>query len=118
MKTKGMKGRSDKRFSPKHKIKKGDKVLVISGSSKGKSGEVLEVIPEKSRLIVADVNIVKKHKKPTNETQGGIIEMPAPIHISNVQLLDPKTGAPTRVGRKMVDGKIERYSKKTGEIIK
>lgn len=112
------KGRSDKRFAPKLKIKKGDKVLVISGSNKGKSGEVLEVFPLESRLIVSDVNMVKKHRKPTNNAPGGIVEIPAPIHISNVQLLDPKTGKATRVGRKLVDGKLQRYSKKSGEIIK
>lgn len=103
---------------PKSPIKKGDVVLVIAGADKGKKGNVVEVIRDKQRVIVEDVNIVKKHRKPTQNEPGGIIEMPAPIHISNVQLLDPKSGEPTRIGRKLVDGKLVRYSKKSGEIIK
>ena len=78
----------------------------------------MEVFPEKNRAIVEEVNIVKKHQKPTNDNPGGIIEKPAPIHISNLQLIDPKTGEASRVGRKEVDGKLVRYSKKSGEIIK
>jgi large subunit ribosomal protein L24 len=112
------KGRSDKRFTPKFKLKQGDKVVVISGSNKDKTGEILQVFPKESRVIVDGVNIVKKHQKPTNENQGGIVEMPAPIHISNVQLLDPKTGVPTRVGRRVEDDNVVRYSKKSGETIK
>jgi len=103
---------------PKSPIKKGDVVLVIAGADKGKKGNVVEVIRDKQRVIVEDVNIVKKHRKPTQNEPGGIIEMPAPIHISNVQLLDPKSGEPTRIGRKLVDGKLVRFSKKSGEIIK
>ncbi len=92
--------------------------MVIAGINKGKTGEVLEVFPKKYRAIVDNVNIVKKHQKPTQANpSGGIIEVPAPIHISNLMLLDPKTGEPTRIGRKLVDGKMVRYSKKTGEII-
>jgi large subunit ribosomal protein L24 len=106
-----------KRFAPKLHIKKGDRVMVIAGSSKGESGEVLEVFPDKNRAIVSDLNIVKKHTKATNDNPGGINEMPAPIHVSNLMLIDPKTGAPTRIGRKLVDGKLKRYSKKSGEII-
>lgn len=106
------------RFAPKIKIKKGDQVVVIAGASKGKKGEVLEVHPLKNRAVVEEVNIVKKHKKPTNDNPGGIIEMAAPIHISNLMLIDPKSGEPTKVGRKVEDGKIVRYSKKSGEIIK
>lgn len=113
-----MKGRSDKRFKPKFKIKKGDKVYVIAGASKSVTGEVLEVDTKNSRIIVEGVNIVKKHKKPTNDNPGGIIEVPAGIHISNVMLVDPKTGEPTRVGRREEGDRIERYSKKSGEIIK
>ncbi len=109
-----------KRFAPKLKIKKGDRVVVISGAYKDrdKVREVLEVFPEKNRVIVDQVNIVKRHTKPTQNSQGGIIEKPAPIHISKLMLVDPKTGQPTRVGRKEVDGKLVRYSKKSGEIIK
>ena len=106
------------RFAIKHKIKKGDKVVVISGAYKGTEGQVLEVQPKKSLAIVDGVNIRKKHTKPVNNNPGGIIEINAPIHISNLMLIDPKTGEPTKVGRKLVDGKLQRYSKKSGEIIK
>ena len=109
---------NQQRFAPKLNIKKGDTVVVIAGAQKGAKGEVLEVLPKKNRVIVEQVNIVKKHQKPTQENAGGIIEKAAPIHISNVMLVDPKTGEPTRVGRKEVDGKLVRYSKKSGEIIK
>lgn len=109
-----------KRFTPKLKIKKGDKVVVISGAYKDrkKVREVLEIIPEKNRAIVDQVNIAKKHTKPTQDNPGGINEITTPIHISNLMLVDPKTGEPTRVGRKEEDGKLVRYSKKSGEIIK
>ncbi len=107
-----------KRFAPKLHIKKGDRVRVMAGTNKGREGEVLEVFPKKQRAIVDGVNIVKKHRKPMGDNPGGIVEMPAPIHISNLMLLDPKTGEPTRIGRKEVDGKLVRYSKKSGEIIK
>jgi large subunit ribosomal protein L24 len=106
------------RFSPKLHIKKGDRVVVIAGSYKGAQGEVLEVLPEKNRAVVENVNLVKKHTKAVNNNPGGINEVPAPVHISNLMLLDPKTGQPTRIGRKVVDGKNVRYSKKSGEIIK
>jgi len=106
------------RFAPKLHIKKGDRVKVIAGSWKGKEGEVLEVIPLKSRAVVEGVNIVKKHQKATETKQAGIVEIEAPIHISNLMLIDPKTGDPTRIGRKIVDDKIVRYSKKSGEIYK
>lgn len=108
-----------KRFSPKLKIKKGDRVIVVAGAYKdmNKVREVLEVIPERNRAIVDEVNIVKKHMKPTQDNPGGITEVAAPIHISNLMLVDPKSGEPTRVGRKEVDGKLVRYSKKSGEII-
>ena len=107
-----------KRFAPKMRIKKGDQVMVTEGAYKGKKGRVLEVYPAKSRVLVEGVNIVKKHQKPTNDNPGGIISREAPIHISNLMLVDPKTGEATRIGRKLVDGKLVRYSKKTGEIIK
>ncbi len=106
------------RFAPKLKIKKGDQVIVIAGAYKGKKGRVLEVYPLKNRALVEGVNIVKKHQKPTNDNPGGIIEKEAPIHISNILIIDPKTGDATRVGRKLENGKLVRYSKKTGEIIK
>ncbi|MFK8103311.1 MAG: 50S ribosomal protein L24 [Saprospiraceae bacterium] len=100
------------------KIKKGDKVVVIAGADKGKEGEVLKMLPAKNRAIVEGVNVAKKHMKPTNENPGGINDIALSIHLSNLMLIDPKTGGPTRVGRKQVDGKSERYSKKSGEIIK
>ncbi|MEM6722664.1 MAG: 50S ribosomal protein L24 [Bacteroidota bacterium] len=99
------------------KLKKGDTVVVIAGSNKGKQGEILQMFPEKNKAIVADVNIVRKHVKPTPEDEGGIRDVEAPIHLSNLMLVDPKSGEPTRVGRKEVDGKLVRYSKKSGEII-
>ena len=109
---------SGKIFQPKLKIKKGDKVLVIAGNSKGSTGEVLEVFPAKQRIIVEGVNLVKKHQKPTNDSPGGIVDVAAPIHISNIKLVDPKSGNPTRVGRRVEDGKIVRFSKSSGETIK
>lgn len=109
---------ANKRFAPKVKIKKGDTVVVIAGRDKGSEGEVLQVIAEKNRAVVSGINIVKKHNKPTAETPGGINSIPAPIHISNLMLKDPKSGNATRVGRKLVDGKLQRYSKESGEIIK
>ena len=99
-------------------IKKGDQVVVIAGNSKGKSGEVLEVLRAKNRAIVSGLNLVKKHTKATQDEEGGINEVEASIDLSNLALLDPKSGKPTRVGRKNVDGKSVRYSKKSGEIIK
>lgn len=106
------------RFAPKLHLKKGDKVQIIAGADKGKEGVILEVFPDKYRAIVENVNIVKKHTKPTNENPGGIHDMAAPIHMSNLMLVDPKSGEPTRVGRKLLDGKLVRFSKKSGEIIK
>ncbi len=104
------------KFTGKLHIRKGDKVMVISGNHKGETGEVLEVFPAKYRAIVDNVNMVKKHRKPTQDNPGGIIEIPASLHISNLMLIDPKTGEPTRIGRKLVDGKLVRYSKKSGEL--
>jgi len=105
------------RFAPKFHIKKGDKVMVIAGAYKGEEGEVLEMFPKKNRAIVDNVNMVKKHSKPVGTNPGGINDIPAPIHLSNLMLLDPKTGEPTRIGRKRVDGKLVRYAKKSNEII-
>ena len=100
-------------------IKKGDTVYVNAGNDKGKTGKVLTVIPAKDRVIVEGINLVSKHTKPNaKQPQGGIIKQEAGIHISNLQLIDPKSGKPTRVGHKMVDGKKIRYAKKSGEEIK
>ena len=106
-----------KRFKLKQNIRSGDNVVVIAGDDKGKTGVVLAVQLDKQRAIVEGVNIVKKHVKATQDAEGGIQEMAAPVHLSNLALVDPKTGTATRVGRKLVDGKSVRYSKKTGNII-
>ncbi len=107
-------------MSVKLHIKKGDTVCVIAGDNKGQQGKVLKVEVSKSRAIVEGVNIVKKATKPNAKNpQGGIVEQEAPIHVSNLQLLDPKSGKPTKVGRKLnADGKLVRYAKKSGEEIK
>lgn len=109
---------SNTRFTPKLKIKKGDKVVVITGASKGVEGTVLEVFPKKNRVVVEGVNVAKKHTKPTNDNPGGINEINKTIDISNLKLVDPKTGEPTKIGRRVEDGKIVRYSKKSGQTIK
>ncbi len=109
---------TQKRFAPKLHIKKGDRVMVIAGDDKGKVGDVLEVLPDKNRAIVENVQVRKRHRKPTNENPGGIMEISAPVHLSNLMLVDPKSGKPTRIGRKTVDGKLVRYAKSSGEIIK
>lgn len=107
-----------KRFAPKLHVRKGDQVMVMAGDDKGKTGVVLQVIPEKNRAVVEGVNIVKKHIKATQNQEGGIQEMEATIHLSNLAVLDPKTGEPTRVGRREENGASVRYSKKTGNVIK
>jgi len=107
-----------KRFAPKWKVKKGDKVKILSGEYKGIVSSVMRVYPDKGRVLVEDVNMVKKHQKPTNDHPGGIIEQPATINISNVMVVDPKTGEASRVGRREENGKLVRYSKKSGETIK
>ncbi len=101
-------------------IKKGDTVMVIAGNYEGQKGRVLDIIRKTDRAIVEGVNMIKKHTKPNTEhPQGGIVEKEAPIHISNLMLVDPKTGKPTRIGRKLDEnGKLVRYSKKSGEEIK
>lgn len=108
---------STKKHPTKLHLKRGDKVLVLSGNSRGKTGEVTQVFPAKNRAIVEGVNMVKKHVKATQDDAGGIQEMEASIHISNLQVIDPKTNQAGRIGRKIEDGKSVRYSKKTGNII-
>lgn len=101
-------------------IKKGDTVYVLAGEDRGKTGRVLKVLVTKQRAIVEGVNIVTKATKPSaKHPQGGLVKMEAPIHISNLSLLDPKTGKPTRIGRRRNDeGKLVRYAKRSGEEIK
>ena len=103
----------------KFNIKKGDTVYVNSGNDKGKTGKVLSVLTEKDRVIVEGINLVSKHTKPnTKQPQGGIIKQEAAIHISNVNLIDPASSKPTRVGFKVEDGKKVRVAKKSGQEIK
>lgn len=106
------------------KIKKNDTVMVIAGNDRGKTGKVLKVFPKESRLIVEGINIRKRHTKPTQKNpQGGILEKEAPIHISNVMIIDPKTNEPTRVGAKIIldektgKKKVARVSKASGEML-
>ncbi len=104
----------------KRNIRKDDTVKVISGNHKGKSGKVMDLIAAKNRVIVEGINMVTKHIKPSAANpEGGIEKTEAGIHISNLMLVDPANGEPTRVGRKRnEEGKLQRYSKKTGEFIK
>ena len=102
----------------KLKIKKGDKVKVITGKSKGKIGDVLKVFPSEKKLIVSGVNLAKKHTKPTQTSEGGIVQKELPIHVSNVSHIYPKTNEITKVGYKILeDGTKVRFAKKSGEII-
>jgi len=101
-------------------IKKGDTVYVNAGEDKGKTGKVLKVLVKKQRAIVEGANFVSKSQKPNAKNpQGGIVKMEAPIHISNLNVVDPKSGKPTRIGRKLnAEGRLVRYAKKSGEEIK
>jgi large subunit ribosomal protein L24 len=105
---------------PKLKVKKGDLVKVIAGDSKGKEGKILEVLAAQNRVVVEGANMVSKHTKPNaTSPNGGIIKQEAALHISNVKLIDPKSGKPTRVGRKKnAEGKLVRVAKISGEEIK
>ncbi|USG66064.1 50S ribosomal protein L24 [Brevibacillus ruminantium] len=100
-------------------VKKGDTVIVITGKDKGKKGRVLAAYPKKDRVLVEGINLIKKHSRPTQTNpQGGIVTQEAPIHVSNVSLIDPKSGAATRIGYKVLDnGKKVRYAKKSGEVL-
>ncbi len=102
----------------KFKIKKGDRVVVITGREKGKSGEILKVLRKEDRVLVQGVNMVRRHTRPSQQSSGGIIEKEAPLHISNVAHVDPKTDKPTRVGYRMAEsGSKVRYAKGSGEQI-
>lgn len=99
-------------------VKKGDKVKVLSGKDRGKTGTVLEAYPKKDRVLVEGVNMIQKHAKPSQENpQGGILNQEATIHVSNVLPIDPKSGEPTRVGYEVRDGKKVRIAKKSGEAL-
>jgi large subunit ribosomal protein L24 len=105
---------------PKLHIRKGDTVLVLAGNDKSKTGKVLEVFADKNRAIVEGINMVTKHQKPSaGKPEGGIKKMEGTIHISNLMVIEPSNGKPTRTGRKLNEkGKLQRFSKKTGELIK
>ena len=105
-------------MAAKFKIKKGDRVVVTTGRDKGKSGEVLAVQRDRNRVLVQGVNLVKRHQKPSQTAQGGIIEKEASVHISNVAHIDPKSDQPTRVGYRLLDdGRKVRFAKGSGEVI-
>jgi len=102
----------------KLKIKKGDKVTVITGRDKGKTGEVLRIDPKNSRVLVQGVNMIKRHQGPSQTNPGGIIEKEAALHVSNVAHVDPKSDRPTRIGYRLDDGGLKvRYAKRSGELI-
>ena len=102
----------------KFKIRKGDRVAILSGKDKGKTGEILKMIPDGRRAIVQGVNMVKRHTAPSQAGAGGVVEKEASIHVSNISLIDPKDDRATRVGFKnLEDGRKVRYAKKSGEII-
>jgi len=102
----------------KLKIRKGDRVVVLTGKDKGRTGEVLRVIPKESRVVVQGVNVVKRHQRPTQFSAGGIEEKEAPVHVSNVAHIDPASSKPTRVGIRINDdGRKLRVAKRSGEAI-
>ncbi|MBR0295645.1 MAG: 50S ribosomal protein L24 [Bacilli bacterium] len=99
-------------------LKVGDKVIVIAGNDKGKTGTIQKVYPKLNKVVVENVNVRKKHKKPTQQnSEGSIVEVYAPIDASNVMLVDPKTKTPTRIGHKIVKGKKVRVAKKSGTVL-
>ncbi len=104
-------------MATKLKVKKGDKVVVITGRDKGKTGEIIEVNPTENRVKVRGVNMVKRHQKQTMQTPGGIIEKEAAIHVSNVAHVDPKTQKPTRIGYRMEGEEKIRFARRSGEKI-
>jgi large subunit ribosomal protein L24 len=100
------------------KIKKGDKVVVLTGRDKGRTGEVVQVMPKEERALVRGVNLVKRHQRQTANQEGGIISKEASIHLSNIAVADPKDGQPTRVGFKILDdGRKVRFAKRSGDLI-
>lgn len=101
----------------KMKIKKGDQVIVLSGDDKGKTGEVIKALPQEGKVVVQGVNTVKRHTKPSQTSAGGIISKEAPINVSNVAVVDPKSGKATKIGFKEENGKKVRFARKSGEVI-
>lgn len=105
-------------MNKKFKIKSGDEVIIIAGRSKGKKGKVTQVLKDKDRVIVQGANLIRRHTRPSAASAGGIIEKEASVHISNVALVDPSTGKPTKVGYKLLeDGQKVRISRKSGEVV-
>lgn len=105
-------------MAAKLKIKKGDRVIVTTGKDKGKIGEILKVLTKKGRAFVQDVNMIKRHQRPTQASGGGIVEKEAAIHISNLAHIDPKDDKPTRIGYKTLEGgRKVRFAKRSGEVI-
>ncbi len=104
--------------TPKLKIRKDDEVVIITGKDKGKRGKVLKVLPKEARVVVAGINLVKRHQRSGGMQAGGITEKEASIHVSNVMLADPKDGKPTRAGFKnLKDGRKVRFAKRSGEVV-
>ena len=101
----------------KMKIKKGDQVIVLSGDDKGKTGEVIKAMPREGKVVVQGVNMVKRHTKPSQTSAGGIVSKEAPINVSNVAVVDPKSGKATKIGFKEENGKKVRFARKSGEVI-
>ena len=108
-----------KNKQPKLHVRTGDTVKILAGNDRGKTGKIMQVLPEKNRAFVEGINMVTKHVKPSaNNPNGGIEKKEAPLHVSNLMVVDPSNGEPTKVGRKLNDNnKLQRYSKKTGEFI-
>ena len=104
-------------MSLKLKIKKGDQVIVLSGDDKGKTGEVVKAMPKEGKVVVQGVNLVKRHTKPSQTTPGGIVTKEAPISVSNVAIVDPKSNKASKIGYKEVDAKKVRVARKSGEVI-
>ncbi|MEQ1789865.1 MAG: 50S ribosomal protein L24 [Rickettsiales bacterium] len=104
-------------MSVKFKVKKGDEVIVIAGKEKGKKGKITKLITADSRVVVAGLNMVKRHTKASKTSAGGIIEKEAPLHVSNVSLIDEKSGKPTRVGYKFEEDRKVRFAKRSGDAI-
>lgn len=104
-------------MATKFKVKKGDKVVVITGRDKGKSGEILEVLRAENRVLVQGVNMAQRHQKQSMQQEGGIVQKELPIHVSNVALIDPKTEKPTRVGYKMDGERKIRVARRSGEAL-
>jgi len=99
------------------KIRKGDKVVVLTGKDKGRNGEVLQVMPKENRALVRGINVVKRHQRQTQSQQAGIINKEAPVHLSNLAIADPKDGKPTRVGFRIDDDRKVRVAKRSGAVI-